>query len=82
MLWCLEGLVSRLEPRLMPGLVPRLVGGLQVWWCSFESFGWFESFGFDFVFDFERFERFDFDFDFEGFERCLWTFLQVKGMVM
>ena len=59
--------MSRLEPRLMPGLVPRLVGGLQVWWCSF---GWFESFGFDFVFAFERFER------------CLWTFLQVKGMVM
>ena len=62
--------MSRLEPRLMPGLVPRLVGGLQVWCCSFESFGWFESFGFDFVSDFERFER------------CLWTFLQVKGMVM
>ena len=64
---------------------------MQVWWCSFESFGWIEGFGFvfDFDFGFERFERFDFgfgferfDFGFERFERLLWTFLQVKGMVM
>ena len=47
---------------------------MQVWWCSFESFGWIEGFGF--VFDC------DFGFRFERFERLLWTFLQVKGMVM
>ena len=46
---------------------------LQVWWCSFESFEWFESF--------EDFD-FDFDFGFERFGRWLWTFLQVKGMMM